>query len=306
MDLSIIIVNWNSQDMLRKCAKSIILNKPRLSFEVFIVDNASSDDSLESLPRNFKTIGNKQNLGFSKACNQAIKRAKGRYILLLNPDTLVLEGSLEGMVGFLDENEGVGVLGCKLLNSDGSVQPSCHAFLTLPHVFFEVSQLDKLFPKNKFFIGFFKPFTRLKFFVNYSIPDEPVEVDSVMGSCYMIRKEALKKTGLLDENFFLYHEEMELSFRMWQNGYKVMFYPYSSVIHYGKFSTSKMPDMVYYERCRSSLHFFRKHKHTKLSALKTIMFFSLLINLLSLPFRKNFKTALDYRLKVLKLLISRP
>ncbi len=140
-------------------------------------------------------------------------------------------------------------------------------------------------------------------FANYLLSDKPVEVDSVMGSCYMIRKEALKKTGLLDENFFLYHEEMELSYRMWQKGFKVMFYPYASVIHYNKHSTRRVPNLVFYERCRSILHFFKKYKCNKFNILKFVMLFSLLINSFSLPFKKDFKEALAYRFKVLRLLI---
>jgi hypothetical protein len=305
MDLSVVIVNWNSGKFLSECLDFLYENNKSLNFEVFVVDNASSDSGLACLKKfqKVKLIKNEKNLGFARANNQALKKAKGRYILLLNPDTVVLKDSLKGMISFLDKHKSVGVLGCKLLNPDGSVQPSCHAFLTIPHVFFEVSQLDYLFPKNKFFIKLFKPLNRLKLFTNYSTPDKPVKVDSVMGSCYMIRKEALKKTGLLDENFFLYHEEMELSYRVWQKGFKVMFYPYAYVIHRGKHSTEQVPDLVYYERCRSILHFFRKHKNSQLAILRIAMFFSLLINSFSLPFKKDFKEDLDYRLKVLRLLI---
>lgn len=304
MDLSIVIVNWNSQDMLRGCAESILSNGQGLDYEVIIVDNASSDKSLKDIPSNFKLIQNKQNLGFSKACNLAIRLSKGNYLLLLNPDTIILKDSLKKMVDFLDKNKGIGVLGCKLLNPDSSVQPSCHAFLTLPHVFFEVSQLNLLFPKNKFFVKLFAPLRKffLNMFVNYFVPYEPVEVDSVMGSCYMIRKEALRKTGLLDEKFFLYHEEMELSYRMWQNGYKVVFFPYAAVIHYGKHSTRQVPNMVYFERCKSILHFFKKHKPNQLTLLKITILFALAINLLSLSFRKNFKESLMCRMHVMSLL----
>lgn len=304
MELSIALVNRDGEGFLEKCLRSIYKNSKGLGFETFVVDNASSDQSLSCLRKfpNVDVIRNKKNLGFAKANNQAIRRSKGRYILLLNPDTLVLKNSFKNMIKFLDKNKDIGVLGCKLLNPDGSVQPSCHAFLTLPHVFFEISQLDRLFPKNRFLITFFKPFTKLKLFVNYSTPDKPVEVDSVMGSCYMIRKNALDKTGLLDGNFFLYHEEMELSYRMWQKGYKVVFYPHASVVHYGKHSTRRVPDLVFYERCRSILYFFKKHKPDQFNILKKIMFLSLLINSLSLIFRKDFKNALNYRLKVFKLL----
>jgi len=170
--------------------------------------------------------------------------------------------------------------------------PSCHAFLTLPHVFFEVSQIGKLFPKNKFFITLFKPFNNLKLFANYSIYNKPTEVESVMGSCYMIRKSSLSKTGLFDENFFLYHEEMELSYRMRKKGYKVMFYPYASIIHYNKQSVELIPDKVYTERCKSILHFFRKHKKNQLKFAKNIMFFALVLNI-ALPFKKKFSSRFE-------------
>lgn len=307
MDLSIIIVNWNSGKLLSGCLSSIYKSNKNLSFEIFVVDNSSSDRSLTCLEKflKVKLIENEKNLGFAKANNKAIRKSKGRYILLLNPDTILLEGSTGDMISYMCKNSDIGVLGCRLLNPDKTVQPSCHAFLTLPHVFFEVSQLNVLFPKNKFFIrtlSFLNKFFP-KLFVNYSTPNMPVGVDSVMGSCYMIRKEALRKTGLLDENFFLYHEEMELSYRMWKKGFKVMFYPYASVIHYGRHSTRQVPNIVYFERCKSILHFFKKHKRNKFNTLKFVMLFSLLINSFSLPFKKNFKEALAYRLKVLRLLI---
>lgn len=306
MDLSVVIINWNSGRCLLECLSSFYKNNKSLNSEVFVIDNASSDDSLACLKkfRKVRLIKTEKNLGFSRANNYALKKAKGRYVLLLNPDTVVLKDSLIGMISFLDRYKEVGVLGCKLLNHDGSVQPSCHAFLTTLHVFFEVSQINLLFPKNRFFVKLFSPLRKLfpNMLVNYSIPNKPVEVDSVMGSCYMIRREALKKTGLLDEKFFLYHEEMELSYRMWQNGFKVMFYPQASILHYGRYSTEQVSDLVYYERCRSILHFFRKHKSNRLAILKIVMFFSLLINFLSLPFKKNFKNALNYKLRVLKLL----
>lgn len=304
MDLSIAIVNWNSGYLLGKCLDSIYRTVKNLDFEVFVMDNASSDFSLKCLKRfpDVKLVRNKRNLGFAKANNQAIRISKGEYVLLLNPDTIILEDSLENVVSYMGKNLDVGVLGCKLLNLDKTIQPSCHAFLSLAHVFFEVSQFDRLFPKTKFFVKFFKPLSRLKLFMNYSVPNKTAEVDSVMGSCYMIRKKALEKTGLLDEGFFLYHEEMELSYRMWQQGYKVIFYPYASIIHWNKDSTKKVPDLVYYERCRSILHFFKKHKHMQLNVLRLVMFFSLFVNFFSLPFRQDFKKALKYRLEVLELL----
>jgi len=292
--------------MLRNCVRSILTSKPDFNYEILIFDNNSSGDSLDGISgNNIKIIRNDQNLGFAKACNQGIRLSRGKYVLLLNPDTLVMNDSLNKMVYFLDDNKNVGILGCKLLNPDGSVQPACHAFLTLTHVFFEVSQLNRLFPKNKFFIktlGFLSNYFSL--FTNYRVPTQPLEVDSVMGSCYMIREEALQKVGLLDENFFLYHEEMELSYRMWQEGYKVMIYPLASITHYGKHSTKKVPNFVYYERCKSILYFFRKHKNTQNRTLKLVMLMSLFMNFLSVPFKKDFRSALSYRLKVFKLITN--
>ncbi len=289
MDLSIIIVNWNSGDLLEKCLDSIYRNRDSLDLEIFVVDNASSDQSLSCLKsfREVKLIRNKTNKGFSYANNIALERAKGRFVLLLNPDTQILKNSLKKMVDYLKKHLNVGVLGCRLLNSNRSIQPSCHAFLSLPHVFFEVSQINRLFPKNNFFIKIFRPLTCFKLFVNYANPDYPVEVDSVMGSCFLIRKEALSKTGLLDENFFLYHEEMELSYRMWQSGYKVLFFPDAEVIHHREQSVRKVQGRVFFERCRSILLFFHKHKPKELYLVRVIMLLSLVLNLL-LPFKKEF------------------
>jgi len=305
MDLSVVIVNWNSGKLLSECLSSVYKNSSGLSFEVFVVDNASSDDSLVCLKKfpKVRLIKNKENTGFARANNHAIKKSGGRYVLLLNPDTVVSKGSLKNMVEFLDENENVGVLGCKLLNPDGSPQPSCHAFLTLPHVFFEVSQVDYLFPKNKLFIKLFHPLAGFSLFSNYSNPRTPVEVESVSGACYMIRGKALEKTGLLDEKFFLYHEEMELSYRMRQKGFKVVFYPYASIVHHGKTAANTVQDLVYFERCKSILNFFNKHKPGEVKILKTVMFLSLLLNCLTLVFRKDFKKAFKPRIDSFRLII---
>ncbi len=141
MELSVVIVNWNSGRLLSGCLGSLYKDNKSLNFEVFVVDNASSDGSLACLKKvqEVKLIKNEKNLGFARANNQALKKAKGGYVLLLNPDTVVFENSLKDMAEFLNKNKAAGVLGCKLLNPGGSIQPSCHAFLTIPHVFFYVS-----------------------------------------------------------------------------------------------------------------------------------------------------------------------
>lgn len=194
--ISIVIVNYNTKRFLAKCLRSIYSNPPKVSFEVIVVDNNSADQSKKMVKEEFPQVvllENSRNIGFSAANNQAIKMCCGKYILLLNPDTIVLPRSLDILFEFMDEHHEVAVAGPKLLNPDGTCQPSCRSFPTLFNFFTESSFLYKLFPKSKIF-G--------KFSLDHFNYDRVQQVDMVKGACMIIRGEVLDQVGLMDENFF--------------------------------------------------------------------------------------------------------
>ena len=230
--LSISIVNWNTKDILRNCLKSIYESTHKISYEVFVIDNSSSDGSPEMVENEFprvRLIENKENLGFAKANNQVIRLSNGRYILLLNSDTIVLDGALDKMVEFMNGHPDAGAAGCKLLDSDGSLQKSINKFPSLFHQCWGKSLLPTIFPKIK---------------VSYVI-DEPhfysriQEVDWVTGAFLILSRHAVNQIGFLDERFFMYGEDTDLCWRIKKGGWKVYFYPETKVVHLGGVSVKK-------------------------------------------------------------------
>ena len=248
--LSIIIVSYNTKELLKQCIESIIKNSKTssVSYEIIVVDNNSKDDSVKfvnSLIRNklaIKLIENKENLGFAKANNQGIKIAKGEYIMLLNSDTIVQDNALEILVDYLEKNRDIAVLGPKLLNADRTSQPSVGNFPSL------------LVVANMLFFEHFVP----NRFVRWS-PKTTRAVDWVMGAALMSRKEIFNKIGGLDENIFMYMEELEWCYRVKKNGYKIYFYPQAKIVHLGQGSSEtgrKDPIINIY---KGLIYFYRKH-----------------------------------------------
>lgn len=246
MDLSVVILSFNTQKLLEDCLISIFKKTTNIDFEVIVVDNASVDGSVGMVKKKFsqvKLIINSENLGFAKGNNQAIQKAKGEFILLLNSDTVVKEQSLEKMVKFMRAYPEAGVVGPKLLNEDGTFQPSAGRFPNLPVVWimlfkekFGGSQLVR---------------------ASYS---ETREVDWVMGAALMVRKEILNKTGLLDEKIFMYYDEVEWCYRIKKAGFKVYFYPEPKIIHLwqkSSLSGRKSPILANY---KGLIYFYQKHK----------------------------------------------
>ena len=206
-DLSIIIVNANNQRLLKECLQSIDKNTHKISFEIIISDNASTDGSQEMVKDDFpqvKLIENKENLGFAKANNQALKIYQGRYALLLNNDTLVKDSALDKMVEFMDQNQETGACGPKLLNTDGSTQH-------------QGGLLAKRFWKAK----------------------DPRPVDFIIGAALLVRKEVIDKVGMMDENLFFYNEDLDWCLRIRKAGWKIFFLPQAEIIHYGGQSSKK-------------------------------------------------------------------
>ncbi len=262
IDLSVIIVNYNVREFLEQALRSVERAFADLSVEVFVVDNNSVDGSAAMVRSRFPgvhLIANTRNEGFSKANNQAIRDARGRYILLLNPDTIVQEDTLSTMVRFMESRPDAGAMGCKILNPDGTFAPeSRRAFPTPSVAFYRLVGLSKLFPDNPVF-G--------RYNLSYLPVDEEAEVDALSGSCMLVRRSALLYTrayaeqlegaanegsfddlehlngsagaGLLDEDFFMYGEDLDWCFRIQKAGWKIYYTPETQIIHYKGESTKK-------------------------------------------------------------------
>ncbi len=254
MDLSIIIVSWNVKDLLRECLTSILENRGDLQLEIFVVDNASSDGSVEMVKQEFGDkvvlVANSENLGFSKANNQAIKRSRGRYVLLLNPDMRVLPNTLPDMVKFMDDHKEAGVAGCHLIDINNKTVPHVRKFptildqgsivLKLPHIFSTI--LDKYLMKDFNYNGV-----------------EPVAVDSIRGSFFMIRREVIEKIGGLDERYFIWFEEVDYCHSVIKAGWKVIYNPLAKCIdHVGQ--SFKKRDSYWKQKqfTKSMLQYFQK------------------------------------------------
>jgi len=269
MKLSIIIVNYNVKHFLEQCLYSVRKAAKNMAVEVWVVDNNSVDDSVEMLKEKFpevKLIENKKNTGFSVANNQAIKQSTGEYVLLLNPDTIVEEETFTKTIAFMDENPDAGALGVKMIDGTGHFLAESKRALPTPEVaFYKIFGLSFLFPKSKKF-G--------KYHLTYLSQDEINKVDVLAGAFMLIRKVALDKTGLLDETFFMYGEDIDISYRITQAGYSNYYFPQTRIIHYKGESTKKSSVnyvIVFYNAMRI---FAQKHFSNKNARL-----FSFLVNM---------------------------
>jgi hypothetical protein len=250
VDLSVIIVNWNTRDLLAQCLKSVYETDGDLSLEAIAVDNGSADGSAEMMQRDFPqthVIANTENVGFVRANNQALAVSEGRYVLLLNSDAALVPGALSCMVQFMDAHPGVGIVGPKVLNPDGSFQSS---YMDFPNLLSEFMLMIKL---SKVFYG--------RYFPSHSPRQsrETKEVDWMLGACMMMRRDTLDEIGGLDETFFMYSEEVDWCWRTKQAGWAVYYLPEATVLHWGGQSSSKVPikrrALVY----KSKLLFLDKH-----------------------------------------------
>ncbi len=269
MLLSVVIVSYNVQYFLEQCLHSVFKSGEDIRMEVFVVDNHSADGSVDMVKKKFpgvKLIANKKNLGFSKANNQAIRKAAGRYILLLNPDTVLEDNTLPKVVEFMEQHHKAGGLGVKMLDGRGKFLPESKRGLPTPGVAFcKIFGLSSIFPKSKIF-G--------KYHLGYLDNDQTHQVEVLSGAFMLLRKEALDRAGLLDEDFFMYGEDIDLSYRLEKAGYRNYYYPEARIIHYKGESTKKSSInyvMVFY---KAMIIFARKH-----FSRKNARFFSLLINL---------------------------
>lgn len=234
MKLSIVIVNYNVKYFLEQCLHSVEKACKDIETEIFVVDNNSVDGSTGMIIQKFpdvKLINNKKNLGFSKANNQAMRKATGDYILLLNPDTVVEENTFIKVISFMDEHPEAGGLGVKMIDGKGKFLPESKRGLPTPWVaFYKIFGLSTLFPKSKVF-G--------KYHLSYLDKDEIHEIDILAGAFMLMRKSVLDEVGLLDEDFFMYGEDIDLSYRITKGGFKNYYFPETTIIHYKGESTKK-------------------------------------------------------------------
>ena len=254
MDLSIVIVNWNVRELLQCCLSSVYrATGASLELEVIVVDNASSDGSVAMVCEDFPQvhlIANDENLGFTKGNNQAIAQSRGRYVLLLNPDTEVVGDALSTMVRYMDAHPQVGALGPQLLYPDDSVQSSRRRFPTMATAFLESTVLQQWFPGNR---------VLRRYYIRDRRDDEVQEVDWVVGACLLARRQAIETVGLLDEEFFMYSEEMDWCRRFKEHGWRVVYLPTAQVIHHEAKSSEQVKPLQHIQFQRSKVLYFRKH-----------------------------------------------
>jgi len=251
--VSIVIVNWNGRDYLMQCLASLFAEKCPYPLEVIVVDNASSDGSVETVARNYprvQLIRNTTNLGFARANNIGISMATGKYIGLINSDVKVLPDCLNQLTRYQEEHPDVAMVGPRVIGGDGTLQRSCRGFPTVWNMFCRALALDSMFPGSRCVTG-------------YSLRHWPQNdcrnVDILSGCFWLVRRKALDEVGLLDQSFFMYGEDMDWCRRFWNRGWKLVFVPAAEAIHYGGASSANAPVRFYIERHRADLQYWRKH-----------------------------------------------
>jgi GT2 family glycosyltransferase len=266
-DISVIIVSWNAKKLLEECLDSLSRGIER-SYEVIVVDNASTDGSPEMVAGKFPwvtLIASKDNNGFAKGNNIGINRSRGKYLALVNSDVNVLSGCLDKLAEFLDNHPDAGMVGPRVKYGDGRQQSSCRRFPSLWNNTCEILQLNRLFPRSPFFAG------EHMFYFSY---DRIREVDVLVGCFILARRAAVQEFGLLDEGFWMYGEDVDWGRRCWQAGWKVMFYPNAEAIHYCGGSSSNDPVRFEVAQLQAVLRLWGKHRSRAVQAafwiLKTL------------------------------------
>jgi hypothetical protein len=253
-DLSVIILSYNTRDLLRACLRSVFANQLPASLEVIVVDNCSSDGSADMAESEFpavRVIRSPRNGGFAFGNNQGLRVARGRYILLLNTDTVVPPDAFSTLISFMDQRPEAGICGPRLVRADGSLDMACRRSFPTPEVsFYRIVGLSHLFPKSRRFARY-----------NLTFLDERqlAEVDSVVGACMMVRREAMEQAGLLDEDYFMYGEDLDWAYRIKSKGWKVFYNPAVTVLHYKRQSSKQRPVKTIVEFYHAMLIFHRKH-----------------------------------------------
>lgn len=296
VDISIVVVNWNTKELLLDCLNAVYLTVKKVTFEVWVVDNGSTDGSVEAVKRRFPSahvIANKKNLGFAAANNLAFRRMSGRYALLLNSDAILTEGSVESLHDFMEAEQNVAIACGQLLNPDGTKQNSVAPFPSLPTLLMNESVLRVLFPKK--FPGKWKTYRA------------PIDVDSCIGACMIVRRAAMQELGLLDENYFFFFEETDWAKRMKQGDWRVCFVPSARILHLQGKSVGMNADarIMFY---RSRYIYFKKW-HPRMYTLVVAVIFSrltvnTLLTLIGLCFTLGLNKSLKRRFTIYSQLIA--
>lgn len=254
VDISIIIVSWNVENLLNKCLASIYRNQGNVTTEIFVIDNASTDKTVPMIKSFYPEVDltvNPKNYGFAAANNQGMIKSRGKYVLLLNPDTELMAGTLEKMYQFMEKNSKIGVAGCKHLNSDLTLQASVRSFPTVKPILLIFTKLAKLMPGLKSLNQYL-----LKDF-NYKFS---TTVDQVAGSFFMIRHEIIDQIGGLDERFFIWFEEVDFCKRVKEAGWEVWYNHAAQIVHHGGQSFSQeltiKKQVIFF---KSAWYYFQKH-----------------------------------------------
>ncbi len=290
MDLTVVIVSYNTKDLLLQSINSIVNNTKDISYEIIVVDNASNDNSVTEVLKfkrkkklNIKVLKNKRNLGFGKANNQGMRISKARYILLLNSDTLIHDDVLSKMIFWMDKNKDIGISSCALKNKDGSLQGTGGYFPTLIRVFSWMIIQDLPFVDK-----IIKPFhpVHSKFFnIGEKFYQKKRELDWLTGAFLLMRKEVFEKTGGFDEDFFMYAEDVDLCYRAKKVGFRIYYNPKWSITHYGGKSGSSwsfvLPEFeglrIFYKKHFPSWQYPFLRTFLKIGALIRVLLFGIFL-----------------------------
>jgi GT2 family glycosyltransferase len=311
MDVSILIVNWNTRDYTIGCLRSLVATADRVELEpggrsaliynryraeVFVVDNASQDNSVALIREQFpwvQLVENQQNIGFAPANNQAYQRSTGRYVLLLNSDTRVHTNAMTALLDFMEANASCGAGGARLLNANGTLQPSGQPMLTPGREFWRLIFLDQLWHKATY------DMTRWN--VN-----TPHRMEVIKGACLIVRRTALEKIGpLLDEQYFMYTEEVDLCYRLLRDGWESNWIPQAVITHYGGASSKQAYTAMYVQLYRSKVQFYRKFGgETRVRLFKALLQIAYWPRWLAATLGARFKPALADRASTFRLLLK--
>ena len=311
MDLSILIVNWNTRDYTADCLQSLVATADRVELdpggrsllwfahyraEVFVVDNASQDGSAALIREQFpwvQLIENQQNVGFAPANNQAFQRSSGSYVLLLNSDTRVHARAMSTLLDFMEAHPRCGAGGARLLNVDGTLQPSGQPMLTPGREFWHLIFLDRVWRRSSY--------DMTRWAVN---TPHPMEV--IKGACLIVRRAALEKNGpLLDEQYFMYTEEVDLCYRLLQAGWALNWIPQAVITHYGGASSKQAYNAMYVQLYRSKIQFYRKFGgEPRVRRFKTLLRLAYWPRWLAATMGARVKPALSDRASTFRLLLT--
>ncbi len=252
IDVSVVIVSFNTRDVTLACVRSVFEHTPGCSFEVIVVDNASEDGSAEAIAREFPqatVIANTDNKGFAGANNDGLAVAKGRYLLLLNPDTVVNDASIRDVLEFCDANPTAGVVGCRCFNEDGTQQSTIFRYKRFGEILMNVVIPNKLMRKSR----------RLgrSRYIGADL-NQTMDVEVVAGCYMMVRRECYDKVGGMDDRFFMYAEEVDWCYRIHKAGWRIVYFPGASILHYGGLSAAKCESQMNIAMAKSNLLLIQK------------------------------------------------